>query len=160
MARPCSWCVSPYADAALAALGAGEPRVAVCRRYGLSRRQLLRHEQHSDDPYETEPYRAVRAEIVEADGGPFTIIPRLEELLLHVREARSQWASRYQAQAAFLRLERDLLNDIAKYRGELPQRATINIGDVPEWRLVLNALTSHPRALHAVSVALKDGDGG
>jgi hypothetical protein len=55
---------------------------------------------------------------------------------------------------SLLRLERDLLGDVARLRGEYPQKQSMAIGDWEEWSLVLDALTPFPRAMRAVSKAL------
>ena len=55
---------------------------------------------------------------------------------------------------SLLRLERDLLGDVARLRGEYPQKQSMAIGDWEEWAIVLDALTPYPKAMHAVSKAL------
>jgi hypothetical protein len=55
---------------------------------------------------------------------------------------------------SLLRLERDLLGDIARLRGEFPQKTSMSVGDWEEWAVVLDALTPFPTAMRAVSKAL------
>jgi hypothetical protein len=55
---------------------------------------------------------------------------------------------------SLLRLERDLLGDIARLRGEFPQKQSMSVGDWAEWSVVLDALTPYPKAMRAVSKAL------
>jgi hypothetical protein len=50
------------------------------------------------------------------------------------------------------------LNDVAKLRGEVPQKRSMDVGEWAEWRLVLDALVPYPKAQHAVSLALTQGE--
>jgi hypothetical protein len=84
------------------------------------------------------------------------VIPRLEELLIEVQAAKAKWADKPTTVLGFMRLERDLLGDVAKLRGEFPERRSMSVGEMDEWRIVLDALQSYPRALRAVSSALSD----
>jgi hypothetical protein len=155
----CSWCVSPYRQVAEEAIAVGEAVMAVARRYGLSRDQWRHHKDHASvtSPAVTS-LAAVRLEVLEGGGGPYTVIPRLEQLVLEVQAAKSKWVEKPQAVLGFMRLERDLLGDVAKLRGEFPEKRSISVGELTEWRIVLDALGDYPRALRAVSVALQDGD--
>ena len=83
------------------------------------------------------------------------MIPRLESLLMTVEFERER-ANR-SVLVSLLRLERDLLGDVAKLRGEFPERRSMSVGEMDEWRIVLDALSDHPRAMLAVSNALSDG---
>ncbi len=147
----CSWCTSPMRQAAEEKIAAGMPVSEVCRDYGLSRDQWKHHRGHGSLP-------RLRVEILNDGGGPSTVIPRLEALIIEVQTERDK--SSGSVLVALLRLERDLLNDVAKLRGEFPQKQSMQIGDWAEWRLVIDALTPFPRAMHAVSLALTDGGEG
>ena len=159
MTARCSWCVSPYRQAAEEAITTGDAVAAVCRRFGLSRDQWRHHQGHGrvTNP-EVVSLSAVRLEVLEGGGGPYTVIPRLEQLLIEVQAAKQRWVDRPQVVLGFMRLERDVLGDVAKLRGEFPERRSMSVGEMDEWRLVLDALHDYPRALRAVSVALQDGE--
>ena len=159
MTARCSWCVSPYRQAAEEAIATGEAVMAVSRRYGLSRNQWRHHKDHGTvtSPAVTS-LAAVRLEVLEGGGGPYTVIPRLEQLVLEVQAAKSKWVDKPQVVLGFMRLERDLLGDVAKLRGEFPEKRSMSVGEMDEWRTVLDALVPYPRALRAVSVALMDGE--
>ncbi len=133
--------------------------MAVSRRYGLSRNQWRHHKDHGSvtSPPVTS-LAAVRLEVLEGGGGPYTVIPRLEQLVLEVQAAKSKCVEKPQVVLGFMRLERDLLGDVAKLRGEFPEKRSVSVGELAEWRIVLDALHNYPRALRAVSVALQDGD--
>ncbi len=160
MTARCSWCVSPYRQAAEEAIAAGESVMAVCRRYGLSRDQWRHHKGHGQvtNP-EVVSLSAVRLEVLEGGGGPYTVIPRLEQLLAEVQAAKAKWVDKPQVVLGFMRLERDLLGDVAKLRGEFPEKRSVSVGELAEWRIVLDALHAYPNALRAVSAALTEGDG-
>jgi hypothetical protein len=155
----CSWCVSPYRQAAEEALGEGMPVTQVCQTFGLSRDQWRHHKGHGviaeGSPV---PLATVRAEVLNGGGGPYTVIPRLEELISEVQTAKTEWVAKPSTVLGFMRLERDLLGDVAKLRGEFPQKHTVSVGELAEWRIVLDALRVYPNALRAVSAALTQGD--
>jgi hypothetical protein len=168
--QDCSWCVSPFRDAAEAAIVAGEPKMTVARRFGLGRSQMYKHLRHvrilppKGGPLVTNPepvqrLAAVRAEIVDSTDGWATVIPRLESLLLEVRRVRERWEdTKPQVAVSALRLEREILNDVAKLRGEIPDTRTVKVAEIAEWSIVLDALENHPKALRAVSKALGNGN--
>jgi hypothetical protein len=150
--------VSPYRQVADEAIAAGTPVQEVSRTYGLSRNQWRHHKDHGTvTSPQVVSLGAVRLEVLEGGGGPYTVIPRLEELLIEVQAAKAKWADKPQVVLGFMRLERDLLGDVAKLRGEFPESRSMSVGEMDEWRIVLDALQSHPRALRAVSNALSDG---
>ena len=78
--------------------------------------------------------------------------------MIEVQAAKQRWADKPTVVLGLLRLERDVLGDVAKLRGEFPEKRAISVGELTEWRIVLDALHEYPRALRAVSVALQDGD--
>jgi hypothetical protein len=117
----------------------------VCRDYALSRDQWRHHRLHGSLP-------RFRVEILNDGGGPSTVIPRLESLLMVVESERE--TAKGSVMVSLLRLERDLLGDVARLRGEYPQRQSMAIGEWEEWSVVLDALTPYPRAMRAVSKAL------
>jgi len=159
MTAQCSWCVSPYRQVAEEAIAVGEAVMAVSRRYGLSRNQWRHHKDHGTvtSPAVTS-LAAVRLEVLEGGGGPYTVIPRLEQLVLEVQAAKQKWVDKPTVVLGFMRLERDLLGDVAKLRGEFPETRSVSVGEMTEWRIVLDALGDYPRALRAVSVALQAGE--
>jgi hypothetical protein len=155
----CSWCVSPYRQAAEEAVGAGTPVSTVSQTYGLSRHQWRHHKEHGEIAEGSPvPLATVRAEVLDGGGGPYTVIPRLEELLMEVQAAKQKWVAKPSTVLGFMRLERDLLGDVAKLRGEFPEKRSMSVGELTEWRIVLDALRTYPNALRAVSAALAEGD--
>jgi hypothetical protein len=158
MSSKCSWCISPFRRAAEDAIAGGMPVSHVCVQYGLSRNQWRKHKEHASLVESTVVSLAgVRRDVVEGGGGPYTVIPRLESLLIDVEAAKQKWQDRPSTIVQLLRLERDILGDIAKLRGEFPQKQSMQVGDWAEWRLVIDALTPYPKAMHAVSLALTVG---
>jgi hypothetical protein len=150
--------VSPYRQVADEAIAAGTPVQEVARTYGLSRNQWRHHKDHGTvTSPQVVSLGAVRLEVLDGGGGPYTVIPRLEELLIEVQAAKAKWADKPQVVLGFMRLERDLLGDVAKLRGEFPEKRSMSVGEMDEWRIVLDALSDHPRAMLAVSNALSDG---
>jgi hypothetical protein len=130
----------------------------VCVQYGLSRNQWRKHKEHASLGESTVVSLAgVRRDVVEGGGGPMLVIPRLESLLIDVAAAKQKWQNRPSTIVQLLRLERDILGDIAKLRGEFPLTRSMQVGDWAEWHLVIDALTPFPKAMHAVSLALTDG---
>jgi hypothetical protein len=83
----------------------------VCREFALSRDQWKNHRLHGSLP-------RLRVEILSDGGGPSTVIPRLESLLITVESERE--AAIGSVMVSLLRLERDLLGDVARLRGEYP----------------------------------------
>jgi hypothetical protein len=158
--------VSPFRDAAEAAIVAGEPKMTVARRFGLGRSQMYKHLRHvgilspKGEPVTVVPeLAAIRAEIVDSTDRWATVIPRLESLLLEVQRVRERWEdTKPQVAVSALRLEREILNDVAKLRGEIPDTRTVKVAEIAEWSIVLDALENHPKALRAVSKALGNGD--
>jgi hypothetical protein len=120
MSQGCSWCVSPSRALAEERIAAGDPVSAVCRDYALSRDQWRHHRTHGSLP-------RLRAEILNDGGGPSTVIPRLESLLMVVESERE--TAKGSVTVSLLRLERDLLGDVARLRGEYPQKQSMAIGD-------------------------------
>ena len=150
--------MSPYRQVADEAIAAGTAVQEVARTYGLSRNQWRHHKDHgSVTSAEVVSLGAVRLEVLEGGGGPYTVIPRLEQLLIEVQAAKAKWVDMPQVVLGFMRLERDVLGDVAKLRGEFPEKRSMSVGEMDEWRIVLDALGDYPRALRAVSVALQDG---
>jgi hypothetical protein len=145
MSAQCSWCVSPARAAAEERIAAGDAVSLVYRDFALSRDQWKHHRLHGSLP-------RLRVEILNDDGGPSTVIPRLESLLMIVESERE--TVRGAVMVSLLRLERDLLGDIARLRGEFPQKQSMSVGDWAEWSVVLDALTPYPKAMRAVSKAL------
>ena len=145
MSEGCSWCVSPSRAVAEERIASGDPVAAVCRDYALSRDQWRHHRQHGSLP-------RLRVEILSDGGGPSTVIPRLESLLMTVESERK--AAEGSVMVSLLRLERDQLGDVARLRGEYPERQSMVVGDWEEWSVVLDALTPYPKAMRAVSRAL------
>jgi hypothetical protein len=100
----------------------------------------------------------VRADVLDGGGGPYTVIPRLEALLMEVQVEKQRWAAKPATVLGLMRLERDLLGDVAKLRGEFPEKRSMSVGELTEWRIVLDALVPYPKALRAISAALAEGD--
>jgi hypothetical protein len=115
----CSWCLSPARQVAEEAIADGVEIAEVARSYRLSRDQWYKHRHHGTLVKQgAASLSAVRLEVLEGGGGPYTVIPRLEELLLQVDDLKVKWGSKPSLVVSLLRLERDVLGDIAKLRGE------------------------------------------
>jgi transposase-like protein len=142
------------------ALTEGVSLAEVCRSFGLSRNQWKKHRHHVTSRPLVVPtsLKAVRAEVLEGGGGPHTVIPRLEGLLLKVDVQKDRWSGKPQVQVALLRLERDILGDIAKLRGEFPDKPRMSLDQLPQWAMILGVLDSHPDARRDIVRALHDGD--
>jgi hypothetical protein len=171
MSNRCSWCISPFRASVEEALADGATIAEICREYGLSRNQWRKHREHighvpaprSESPGPVSPtvtLAGIRRDVLEGGGGPYTVIPRLEQLLIDVAAAKQKWQSKPATVVQLLRLERDVLNDVAKLRGEFPQRQSMDVGEWEEWHLVVEALMPYPKALRAVSLALTSGSDG
>ena len=151
--------MSPYRQAAEEAISAGTPVAQVCQTYGLSRNQWRHHKAHGMVAGGSSVSLAlVRADVLDGGGGPYTVIPRLEALLMEVQAEKQRWVEKPTTVLGFMRLERDLLGDVAKLRGEFPEKRSMSVGELAEWRIVLDALVPYPHALRAVSAALAEGD--
>ncbi len=156
---PCSWCVSPSRAVAEEAIADGVEIAEVARSYRLSRDQWYKHRHHGTLVKQgTSSLAAVRLEVIEGGGGPYTVIPRLEGLLLQVDALKEKWGSKPSLVVSLLRLERDVLGDIAKLRGEFPDRPRMSLDQLPQWTTVLYVLDSHPDARRDIIKALQDGD--
>jgi transposase-like protein len=143
-------------QAAEEAIGSGASVARVCRMYGLSRDQWRHHKDHRTV---TVPgaLATVRMEVLEGGGGPYTLIPRLEVLLGEIAELKEVWADRPSILVQLLRLERDVLGDVAKLRGEFPDKPLVTLDQIPQWGIVLAVLDNHPRARLELVEALSDG---
>jgi hypothetical protein len=159
MSVRCSWCVSPARHAAEEAIADGIEVSEVARSYKLSRDQWYKHRHHGTLVKQgTSSLAAVRLEVIEGGGGPYTVIPRLEDLLLKADVLREKWASKPSVVVALLRLERDILGDIAKLRGEFPHRPQMSLDQLPQWGTILYVLDRHPDARSDILKALDDGE--
>jgi hypothetical protein len=157
MAGDCSWCVSIMRVQAEEALAAGVSLAQVCRDTGLSRDQWKKHRRHGTRETPTS-LATVRLEVIEGGGGPYTVIPRLEALLLQVDALKERWAPKPQVMVSLLRLERDILGDIAKLRGEFPDKPRMSLDQLPQWTTILHVLDRHPKARRDIVEALHDGN--
>jgi hypothetical protein len=71
---------------------------------------------------------------------------------------KAKWESKPSLVVSLLRLERDVLGDIAKLRGEFPDRPRMSLDQLPQWTTVLYVLDSHPDARRDIIKALQDGN--
>jgi hypothetical protein len=137
------------------ALATGVSLAQVCRDTGLSRDQWKKHKRHGTRELPTS-LATVRLEVIEGGGGPYTVIPRLEALLLQVDALKERWEPKPQVMVSLLRLERDVLGDIAKLRGEFPDKPQMSLDQLPQWATILYVLDSHPSARRDIVKALAD----
>ena len=159
LSNPCSWCVSPMRQAVEDAIASGEPISKAARTYGLSRDQWRKHKLHGITTLpNAASLGAIRVEVLEGGGGSFTIIPRLETLLLQIGDLKDKWESKPSIVVQLLRLERDILGDLAKLRGEHPDKPKLSLDQLPQWPLILQVLDEHPEARRHVRRALHDGN--
>jgi hypothetical protein len=149
MGASCSVCTSPFREAVDRGLRDGMNRSEMARTFTLPRRQIYRHaEKHMSEP---------TVEIV-AEDLISTVIPRLERLIFEVDGVKDRAVDggndRLVLQA--VKVQRELLSDVARLRGEIPTQRVFRLDEIPGWAVVLEALDSHPRARVAVSRALKE----
>jgi hypothetical protein len=156
-AARCSWCISPARAVAEEAIADGVEIAEVARSYSLSRDQWYKHRRHRS-LVKPGALAALRLEVIEGGGGPYTVIPRLEDLLLKSEALREKWESKPSIVVALLRLERDILGDIAKLRGEFPDRPQMSLDQLPQWGTILYVLDRHPDARSDILKALHDGE--
>jgi hypothetical protein len=155
----CSWCLSPARQVAEEAIADGVEIAEVARSYRLSRDQWYKHRRHGTLVKRgATSLSAVRLEVLEGGGSPYTVIPRLEELLLQVDDLKVKWGSKPSLVVSLLRLERDVLGDIAKLRGEFPDRPRMSLDQLPQWTVILAVLDRHPKARLDIIEALHDGN--
>jgi hypothetical protein len=141
------------------AIADGAAVAEVARSYKLSRDAWYRHDSHRKDVNPAvSSLASIRVEVLEGGGGPYTVIPRLEELLLKSEALRENWASKPSIVVSLLRLERDILGDIAKLRGEFPDKPQMSLDQLPQWATILYVLDSHPDARRDIVKALADGN--
>ena len=73
MSSRCSWCVSPYRQAAEEAVNGGTPVAQVCQTFGLSRDQWRHHKTHgtvaAGGPVSLATVRAELARTLKSTGG-------------------------------------------------------------------------------------------
>jgi hypothetical protein len=140
------------------AIADGAAVAEVARSYKLSRDQWYKHRLHRSLVNPGSSLAALRLEVIEGGGGPYTVIPRLEDLLLKSEALREKWESKPSTVVALLRLERDILGDIAKLRGEFPDRPQMSLDQLPQWGTILYVLDRHPEARSDILKALHDGE--
>jgi hypothetical protein len=151
MGSSCSVCVSPFREAVERGLSEGANKSEMSNRFQLPRRQLYRHfEKHMDG--------AVPVVEVVSDDLVLTVIPRLERLIVEVEDVKDRAIDGGKDQLALqaVRIQRELLNDVARLRGEIPIQRTIRLDEVPGWAVVLDALDAYPRARLDVARALRE----
>ena len=70
----CSWCLSPYRQVVEEQIAAGSAVAEVSRAFGLSRDQWKHHKGHGTlaSPDGVVSLAAVRAEVLDGGGGPYT----------------------------------------------------------------------------------------
>jgi hypothetical protein len=136
-----------------------ETKLAVARRFGFTRSAQRRHGEH--DPRPLSPTvlaaRVVGEVEVSRRSDDALVLPRFEALVVACRDARERWPDRWQAQATFMRLEKDLLVHVAAL-SETRHRETFSVAQIPEWRTVVEVLWDHPEVLSKVTAALSDGN--
>jgi hypothetical protein len=123
----------------------------MANRFQLQRRQLYRHfEKHMDR----------RSSVVDvvSDDLVLTVIPRLERLIFEVEDVKDRAIDGGKDHLALqaVRIQRELLNDVARLRGEIPIQRTIRLDEVPGWAVVLTALDAYPQARLQVARALRE----
>ena len=151
MGSSCSVCISPFKEAVERGLVEGANKLEMAKKFQLPRRQIYRHfEKHMDGS-------APAVEIVSEDLVS-TVIPRIERLIMEVEDVKVRSIANGKDQLALqaVRIQRELLNDVARLRGEIPTQRTIRLDEVPGWAIVLQALDAYPRARLDVARALRE----
>jgi hypothetical protein len=151
MSASCSVCVSPFREAVERGLVEGANRLEMAKKFQLPRRQIYRHlEKHMD----------AAAQVVEvvSEDLILTVIPRIERLILEVEDvkARSLDEGKDQLVLQAVKIQRELLSDVARLRGEIPSQRTIRLDEIEGWAVVLAALDAYPRARLSVARALRE----
>lgn len=144
-------CLSPFREAIERGLRDGANKSKMASNFQLPRRQLYRHaEQHIDG-------ELMAVEVVSEDL-VLTVIPRLERLILEVEQVKHRAVDNGKDQLAIqaVKVQRELLNDVARLRGELGTQRMVRLDEVPGWAIALAALDSYPRARLAVAQALRE----
>ena len=151
MSASCSVCVSPFREVVERGLREGAAKAEMARTFNLPRRQIYRHaENHMDGEH-------VAVEIVPEDLIS-SVIPRLERLILEVDEVKRRVIERGKDHLALqaVRVQRELLSDVARLRGEIPVQRSFRLDEIPGWAVVLEALDAYPRARLEVARALRE----
>ena len=151
MSASCSVCVSPFREPVERGLREGAAKAEMARTFNLPRRQIYRHaESHMDG-------ERVVVEIVPEDLVS-SVIPRLERLILEVEDVKRRVIEMGKDHLALqaVRVQRELLSDVARLRGEIPVQRSFRLDEIPGWAVVLEALDAYPRARLEVARALRE----
>ena len=159
MPRRCTVCTHEQKEQIDQALVAGEPLRDVAGRFGISKSSLARHK---DAHLPTILAKAQAAEeVAQADD----LLGQIEDLRRQAQAIKDQAMKTNDLRTALQGI-RELVRIVellAKLRGELDERAQINILLLPEWVQVrtrlLYALTPYPEARQAAAAALLEADG-
>lgn len=149
----CSCCTSKHAGAIDAALANGEAKSSIARRYGVSRWAVQRHAEHLVEGVLVEVESAGAGELHNLDG-------RLVALEAVLQRALDQAIASGKT-TALLGASKEIrmtIESIAKLRGQIDTRPTVNVLAVPEFRSVMTvmlaALADFPEARFRVAQAL------
>lgn len=161
MPRTCTICGHPERDAIDAALVAGEPFRRVAARHAVTEQAIRRHRKAHLPAALTQAQEAKEA--ARADD----LLAQLQALTAeaHRIKDRAERTGDYRTALAGIRELVRIVELLAKLRGELDERAQINVLVAPEWLAVrtalMGALASYPEARAAVAerlLALEAGD--
>lgn len=159
MTTRCGACLHRQSGAIDAAIRAGEPATRIARAYGLSRYVVGRHR---DAHLGATPTASTT--FVDPDTSVEALDRRLVALQAILTDAVDQ-AVRTGKTSALLGASRELratIESVARLRGQLNERPTVNLLALPAWQHVssrlLAALADFPEARTAAARALAGGD--
>lgn len=161
MTTRCGACLHRQSGAIDAAIRAGEPATRIARAYGLSRYVVGRHRDAHLGPVAM--VSPTSASFVDPDTSVEALDRRLVALQSILTDAVDQ-AVRTGKTSALLGASRELratIESVARLRGQLNERPTVNLLALPAWQHVssrlLAALTDFPEARAAAARALTEG---
>jgi hypothetical protein len=152
----CSVCAHPDRDRIDAALLAGASHRVIARQFGAGHDAVQRHAASHLALKTAEANRAVERDILSEVE---RIIGRIDRALDRVEKAGDD-----RTLFLGLRERRATIELLAKLRGELDERAVVNVLALPEWlsvrEVLLAALAPYPDARVAVGEAMAQLEGG
>lgn len=154
MPRTCTICGHPERDAIDAALVAGQPFRRVAAQYAVTEQAIRRHRKAHL------PAALAKAQEAEEAARADDLLAQLRALTAeaHRIKDRAERTGDYRTALAGVRELVRIVELLAKLRGELNERAQINVLVAPEWLAVraalMAALAAYPEARAAVAEQL------
>src|SRR5262249_44706212 len=136
MPRVCTVCAHQSRQEIDAALTTGAPYRRIAPQYGLTERSVRRH---AADHIPAMLAQAAQAKVVTQAGDLLTQVQTLQAKALDLL-AKAEAAGDYRTALAGVREARGTLELLARLRGELDERAVVNVLLAPDWLAVRAAL--------------------